>query len=185
MLAYLMGSVAALIVLVTAIFVYLLVKRTREQRVREALDEARFESEVLASIQPSLAGSGAEPCTAADAADAGAPVLDIVVTPGAEGSQRRGEPGESAALQEVLGQLRRANLIDGFETYLELHGRSKGMAAVTLRGGKKALVLAHLESEGFTTHQLRRYDYIICAGESGRPVLIQSLAEYIADRFTM
>lgn len=185
MLAYLMGSVAALLVLVTGIFVYLLVKRTREQRAREALDEARFESEILAAIKPLGARSGAAPYTPDETADAGAPVLDIAVPTATAGTQAQGEPGDLAALQEVLGQLRRANLLDGFETYLELHGRSKGMAAVTLRGGKRALVLARLESEGFVTHQLRRYDYIICAGEAGRPVLVQSLAEFIASRFTM
>jgi heme/copper-type cytochrome/quinol oxidase subunit 2 len=52
MLTYLLGTAGALIVLVTGIFVFVLVRRAREQRDREALDEARFESETLAALQP-------------------------------------------------------------------------------------------------------------------------------------
>jgi len=185
MLTYLLGTAGALIALVTGIFVFVLVRRAREQRDREALDEARFESETLATLQPYEALAKGPGSASNDMTAPTAPVLDIVRDPSVPPAPADGQVEDYDIMQAVLLQLRRANLLEGYETYLELHGQPKGMAAVRLRGGKKALVLPRLESEGFTTHQLRRYDYIICAGGSGRPVLIQPLAEYIASRFSM
>lgn len=151
---------------------YRLIERLREQREAERLNEARFEAEALASL------------LVANSSDDSIREIPLI---------QSDQPAENLTLEvpfavsvevsckAVLDQLRRAGLLEEIESFVPLHGNSKGAAVLRLRGQRRVLLVPYFETDIFAERQLHGCDALLFVSRSGKGFYIQSLESLIAD----
>ncbi|MBX7244138.1 MAG: hypothetical protein K1X53_01490 [Candidatus Sumerlaeaceae bacterium] len=164
----------AVIVIGLAAGSYLLVTRLRAGRYKQSLSDIEFENKVISALAHGEISSDGVELPPADEVDI--PITPAAPTLGAE------VPTENPSRSEaIVGQLRSANLIASVEGFMEIHGDSRAGTVVALKNGKRALIIEGHESEAFTSHNLRRFDYLIYINRNGKAVMLRTLESFIAD----
>jgi hypothetical protein len=164
------------LLVVIALSAYLLLNRLRNQREAQRAADALFESRMIAlahaSVEPGV-GEG-EP----------APKTPPAVPANMIGNVPQTDDAADILCADILQRLSAAGMLVRVGEYVELHGNRKGAVMLELAGQRTALLLPHFESEGFVHHNLRRYDFLILVSSGGRAVIVNTLEEAIAQRFS-
>ena len=198
-------AVGFIFLLLVVMVVITVRRRLEEQRAREAMAEAAFEMEVLASLRNAdtqvLSSNGHQELTPApqpQGSETGAAVAESVPAPAHQPQTQAASPSPGAspllssevyyqecadvAAAAALSQLRHAGLIDDIDSYMELNGNPQGAAILRMKDGRRVLLVTYHETEVFTRRNLRRFDLLIYVGRDGKAVVVNSLENMIADR---
>jgi len=184
-----LGSGLLLIVAISALVIFYaafrIIRHLQEMRAAEELQEAQFESSVIAALMAGDRDIGELPATNHDydqtipsisSSAAGAKIISV-------GESGPAQPAADVACRAVMDQLRRSGLLEAVEGYVTLNGNPKGGAILLLRNRKRVLLVPYYESEIFTERELQRCDALLYVSRSGKAVYIQSLESVIAETF--
>lgn len=204
-------AVGFIFLLLVVLVVITVRRRLEDQRAREAMAEAAFEMEVLASLRtadtqalpsnglqetPPAPQPALEPRPEASASEAASLAESAPETPSASQVQTASPSSGPGLLQTadifqeradvaasgVLSQLRHAGMISDIDGYMEVNGNARGAVTLRMKDGRRALLVPYHETEVFTRRNLRRFDLLIYVGRDGKAVVVNSLENMIADR---
>lgn len=164
----------------------LLRQRVEDQRYREHLSEMEFEQTLFPAARSDDHESQdmvfLQNIPASQELKSAGFSADLTSTPavGVEGPL----PADVAA-QTIVKKLTLSGLLRSVEGYIEVHGNPKGAAILSLRNGKRALLVPHMESEPFFRRHARRVDMIIVMGPDGAGLVVTPLEELLADNMSV
>lgn len=174
-------------VLVCALALYgfrLLRQRIDEQRYQEQLSELEFEQTLFSGVgqvgQESQDLIFLQKSSASAVTETAVQVTKFPPNPPLAPQADAGDfiPADIAA-ESIVRQLKISGLMGSVEGYIELHGNPKGAAILSLRNGKRALLVPHMESEAFFRHNAPRADIIIVMGCDGKGLVFTPLEQLI------
>lgn len=182
---------AMLLVLGLAVYgIRLLRQRVEEQRYQEQLAELQFEQTLFSNSGSAghesedlvfLQNQNAAIFSEAVASNNPPP---IVISPALVENAESSVPADIAA-DAIIRQLKLSGLLGSIEGYLDLHGNRKGAAILSLRNGKRALLVPHMESEAFFRRHASRVDVIIVMGSDGKGLVVTPLEEMLSDNISL
>lgn len=188
---------AVLLLLGVAIWgIRLLKQRVEEQRYQEHMADLEFEATLLSGRDSLVAASAQDavflqtPSPAAQTQelppgfDMPAEESPVIHEPLTINRHSGPQPADVAA-SGVFSRLQAAGMVRGIEGYIELHGNPKGAAILRLRNGKLALLVPHMESEGFLQHNAKRVDMIIMEGAGGSAFVVRPIEQLLAEGITL
>lgn len=174
----------------------LLKQRIDEQRYQEHLADLEFEATLMSGKDSLVAASAhdavflqttsGEPQTPELPSELEIPAeVNPVIRDPLQIDRHFGPQPADVAAKSVFSRLQTAGLLRGIEGYVELHGNPKGGVILRLRDGKLALLVPHMESEGFLQHNAKRVDMIIMAGAGGSAFVVRPIEQLLAEGITL
>lgn len=202
-------TVGFIFLLILVIAIVIVRRRMEEQKAREAMADAAFEMQVMASFRHadasaiSLSPPGQHPASFPDSAPF-SPISEVFpettfapegIAPAAETvaidpPANRAVAGDSNSERAdivasgAISQLRHAGMLTDNDGYMELNGNPQGAVILRLKDGRRALLVPYHETEVFTRRNLRRFDLLIYVGRDGKAVVVTALESVIADRLS-
>lgn len=167
----------------------LLRNRLEEQRYQEELAELEFEQTLFSGDSgnfdaQNLAFLQTAPSTAVVDQTNVTPPPSFPVPPSMETvsliTSREPQPADITAAT-VIRRLKLSGLMGSVEGYIPLHGNPKGVAILSLRNGKRALLVPQMESEMFFRRHAPQADYIIVMGTDGGSLVVTPFEQLLAE----